>query len=63
VTSLTDTTNDESPSFAANGKYILYATRVGGRSVLAAVSTDGRTKQVLSPVRRGSRAVLGPFMQ
>jgi TolB protein len=64
VTSLTDTTNDESPSFAANGKYILYATRVGGRSVLAAVSTDGRTKQVLSlqsgAVREPS---WGPFMQ
>jgi len=64
VTSLTDTTNDEAPSFAANGKYILYATRSGGRSVLAAVSTDGRTKQVLSlqsgEVREPS---WGPFMQ
>jgi TolB protein len=64
VTSLTDTSNDEAPSFAANGKYILYATRVGGRSVLAAVSTDGRTKQVLSlqsgEVREPS---WGPFMQ
>ncbi|MGO4808023.1 Tol-Pal system beta propeller repeat protein TolB [Cupriavidus sp. 2MCAB6] len=64
VTSLTDTANDEAPSFAANGKYILYATRVGGRSVLAAVSTDGRTRQVLSlqsgEVREPS---WGPFMQ
>ncbi|MDF3833605.1 Tol-Pal system beta propeller repeat protein TolB [Cupriavidus basilensis] len=64
VTSLTDTSNDEAPSFAANGKYILYATRVGGRSVLAAVSTDGRTRQVLSlqsgEVREPS---WGPFMQ
>ncbi|AOY93179.1 Tol-Pal system beta propeller repeat protein TolB [Cupriavidus sp. USMAA2-4] len=64
VTSLTDTGNDEAPSFAANGKYILYATRVGGRSVLAAVSTDGRTRQVLSlqsgEVREPS---WGPFMQ
>ncbi|MDQ0141656.1 Tol-Pal system beta propeller repeat protein TolB [Cupriavidus necator] len=64
VTSLTDTANDEAPSFAANGKYILYATRVGGRAVLAAVSTDGRTRQVLSlqsgDVREPS---WGPFMQ
>jgi len=64
VSSLTDTSNDEAPSFAANGKYILYATRVGGRSVLAAVSTDGRTRQVLSlqsgEVREPS---WGPFMQ
>src|SRR6202000_772110 len=48
ATGLTDTTHDESPSFAANGQYILYATEVNGRGVLAAVSTDGRTRQVLS---------------
>ena len=60
ATGLTDTTHDESPSFAANGQYILYATQVNGRGVLAAVSTDGRTRQVLS-VQGGSRprAVLG----
>jgi TolB protein len=42
---LTDTVKDESPSFAPNGKLILYATDVGGRGVLAAVSTDGGVKQ------------------
>jgi TolB protein len=36
---------DESPSFAPNGKIILYATQVGGRGILAAVSSDGRIKQ------------------
>jgi len=36
---------DESPSFAPNGKIILYATEVGGRGILAAVSSDGRIKQ------------------
>ncbi|WP_277187071.1 Tol-Pal system beta propeller repeat protein TolB [Caballeronia sp. BR00000012568055] len=64
ATGLTDTTHDESPSFAANGQYILYATQVNGRGVLAAVSTDGRTRQVLSVqggvVREPS---WGPFMQ
>jgi TolB protein len=64
VTRLTDTTNDEASSVAANGKYILYATRVDGRPVLAAVSTDGRTRPVLSlksgDVREPS---WGPFMQ
>ncbi|MBI5330487.1 MAG: Tol-Pal system protein TolB [Betaproteobacteria bacterium] len=45
---LTDTTHDESPSFAANGRMILYATLVGGRGVLATVSVDGRVKQRLT---------------
>jgi len=45
---LTDSAKDESPSFAPNGRMILYATEVGGRGVLAAVSSDGRVKQKLS---------------
>jgi TolB protein len=45
---LTDSTKDESPSFAPNGRMILYATDIGGRGVLAAVSADGRVKQKLS---------------
>jgi TolB protein len=45
---LTDTTSDESPSFAANGRLILYATLVNGRGVLATVSVDGRVRQRLS---------------
>lgn len=44
---LTKATLDESPSFAPNGRMILYATEQGGRGVLAAVSADGRVKQVL----------------
>jgi TolB protein len=42
---LTDDGVDESPSFAPNGKMILYASVVGGRGILAAVSSDGRVKQ------------------
>ena len=45
---LTDSLFDESPSFAPNGKIILYATEIGGRGILAAVSSDGRTRQRLS---------------
>ena len=45
---LTDSYKDESPSFAPNGRMILYATEIGGRGVLAAVSSDGRVKQKLS---------------
>ncbi|WP_269460060.1 Tol-Pal system beta propeller repeat protein TolB [Polynucleobacter necessarius] len=60
---LTDGTSDESPSFAANGRYVLYSTKAGGKRVLAAVSVDGNSKQVLSipgpDVRQPS---WGPFM-
>ncbi len=45
---LTDSRMDESPSFAPNGKMILYATEIGGRGILAAVSSDGRVKQRLT---------------
>jgi TolB protein len=45
---LTDSAKDESPSFAPNGRMILYATEIGGRGLLAAVSSDGRVKQKLS---------------
>jgi TolB protein len=45
---LTDTVHDESPSFAPNGRQILYATLVNGRGVLATVSVDGKVRQRLS---------------
>lgn len=45
---LTDSAKDESPSFAPNGRMILFATEVSGKGVLSAVSIDGRIKQRLS---------------
>jgi len=45
---LSETRNDESPSFAPNGRMILYATSIGRKGTLAAVSSDGRVKQRLS---------------
>lgn len=45
---LSDGPQDESPSFAPNGRLILYATTVRGKGTLAAVSADGRVKQRLS---------------
>ena len=45
---LTDTRHDESPSFAPNGKMILYATEVKSRGVLVAISSDGKTRQQIS---------------
>ncbi|HOY35539.1 MAG TPA: Tol-Pal system beta propeller repeat protein TolB [Piscinibacter sp.] len=41
---LTDTTDDESPSFSPNGKLIIYATRAGGRDVLMTTTLDGKIK-------------------
>jgi TolB protein len=60
---LTDGTSDESPSFAANGRYVLYSTKAGGKRVLAAVSVDGNSKQVLSiPGSDVRQPSWGPFM-
>ncbi len=62
-TPMTDTNFDESPSFAANGRYILYSTQVGGKKVLAAVSVDGYVKQILSvPGSDVRQPSWGPFM-
>lgn len=45
---VTNSKFDESPSFAPNGKMILYATEIGGHGILSAVSRDGQTRQHLS---------------
>jgi len=44
---LTESGRDESPSFAPNGRMILYATEKKGHGELAAVSVDGRIHQRL----------------
>jgi TolB protein len=60
---LTDTTLDESPSFAPNGKMLLYATEIAGRGTLAAVSVDGRIRQRLSLQAADVREpAWGPFI-
>jgi TolB protein len=48
VTSLTETTADESPSFAPNGRLIVYATRQGGREALMTTTLDGKIKARLA---------------
>jgi TolB protein len=45
---LSDTSHDESPSFAPNSRYILYATEAAGRGALTVVSIDGSAKYTLS---------------
>jgi len=61
---LTDSDRDESPSFAPNGRMILYATVIDGRGVLSAVSIDGRVRQRLT-VNAGDvrEPAWGPFIQ
>jgi TolB protein len=44
VTTLTDTNSDESPSFAPNGKLIIYASRSQGQDVLMTTTLDGKIK-------------------
>lgn len=48
---LTDGSLDESPSFAPNGKLIIYTTTRGNKEMLAAVSVDGKIKQNLAVQR------------
>ena len=45
---LTNSLLNESPTFAPNGKIILYATVDDGHGILAAVSSDGRVKERLT---------------
>lgn len=48
VTALTDTSADESPSFAPNSKLIVYATQQQGREALMTTTLDGRIKARLA---------------
>ncbi|MBB5391693.1 MULTISPECIES: Tol-Pal system beta propeller repeat protein TolB [unclassified Herbaspirillum] len=61
---LSDGSRDQSPSFAPNGKYIMYATEAGRRGSLAIVSVDGRVKQRLTTQVGDIREpTWGPFMK
>lgn len=48
ATAITDTTADESPSFAPNSRLIVYATRQGGHEALMTTTLDGRIKARLA---------------
>ena len=48
VTAITDSTTDESPSFAPNGRLIVYATKQQGREVLMTTTLDGKIKARLT---------------
>nr|WP_034387330.1 Tol-Pal system beta propeller repeat protein TolB [Comamonas composti] len=48
VTAITDTTSDESPSFAPNSRLIVYATVQQGREALMTTTLDGKIKARLA---------------
>ena len=62
ILALSDTNEDESPSFAPNGKLIIYASRAQGRDVLMTSTLDGRIKtRLLSSGLDVREPVWGPF--
>ena len=52
---LSNSRQDEAPSYAPNGVTLIYATQDGRRDTLATVSTDGRSQQQLSADSGGLR--------
>jgi TolB protein len=59
---LTDTQDDESPSFAPNGRLIVYATRLQGGDVLMTTTLDGKIKnRLLSSGADMREPAWGPF--
>ncbi len=62
VRTLSDTVDDENPSFAPNGKLIIYATRAQGRDVLMTTTLDGRIRtRLLSSGEDVREPNWGPF--
>lgn len=62
VTTLTDTSDDESPWFAPNSRLIIYASRAGGRDVLMTTTLDGSIKARLNAPQADVREpVWGPY--
>ncbi|MEN9383227.1 MAG: hypothetical protein RI959_160 [Pseudomonadota bacterium] len=59
---LTDTQDDESPSFAPNGRLLIYATRQQGREALMTTTLDGKIKTRLASAPGDIREpAWGPF--
>jgi TolB protein len=59
---LSDTSDDESPSFSPNGRLLIYATRSQGRDVLMTTTLDGKIKaRLVSTTADVREPVWGPF--
>ena len=64
VTALSDTSADESPSFAPNSRLIVYATRDRGQEALMTSTVDGRVKTRLTGAQGDIREPdWGPFIR
>ena len=64
VNAITDTTADESPSFAPNSRLIVYATHQQGREALMTTTVDGKLKARLSGQSGDIREpAWGPFQK
>lgn len=64
VTAITDTTADESPSFAPNSRLIVYATQQQGKEALMTTTLDGKIKARLSGISGDIREPdWGPFQR
>jgi len=62
VRAISDTNDDESPSFAPNSRYIIYATKSDGRDVLMTTTVDGKFKSRLLESGLDIREpIWGPF--
>ena len=62
VSTLSETADDESPSFAPNGRLLLYATRTQGRDVLMTSTLDGKIKtRLLTSGADMREPAWGPF--
>ena len=59
---ITDTVDDESPSFAPNSRFLVYSTKVNGRDSLIMTPTDGHFKSLLGDAATEYREpTWGPF--
>jgi TolB protein len=62
VNAISDTSADESPSFAPNSRLIIYATRSGGQEALMTSTVDGKVKARLAGAQGDIREPeWGPF--
>jgi TolB protein len=63
ATAISETSADESPSFAPNSRMIIYATRDKGQEALMTTSVDGRIKSRLAGAQGDIREPeWGPFL-
>ena len=61
---LTDGGWEKRPSYAPNGKIILFASEAQGRGILSTVSSDGRVRQKMFPQSGDIREpTWGPFIK